>query len=366
VESVVINPAFWVGRRVLLTGHTGFKGAWATLVLKRLGAEIYGFALTPESEAGLFVAAELEHDVNHAVGDVRDLGAVCRVIREARPSVILHMAAQSLVRRSYTEPVETYATNVMGTVHLLEAVRRTSGVDAVVVVSSDKCYENVGWMWGYREIDPLGGHDPYSNSKACAEIAVEAYRRSFFSGETSTRVASGRAGNVIGGGDWARDRLVPDAMRAFMAGEPLKIRNPGSTRPWQHVLDPILAYVLLIEHLVDSSGKDFAQSWNFGPSSSDNAAVSFVADSLVRLWGGAARWVQDEGEHPHEAASLKLDCTKAIARLKWRPMIGLKHALALTVDWYRTFERGNNMRDFTIGQIEQILFEVAHHRSLDK
>ncbi len=358
----MISREFWRGRRVFLTGHTGFKGSWTSLLLASLGAEVYGYALAPESDRGLFVSGSVARSMRHLIGDVRDLETMSAAVSEARPEVVIHMAAQALVRQSYKDPVGTYATNVMGTVNLLEAVRRTPEVRAVVVVTSDKCYDNVGWTWPYREIDPLGGHDPYSNSKGCAELVTDSYRRSFFHSEDAALVASGRAGNVIGGGDWAIDRLVPDAVRAFVAGESVRVRNPHAVRPWQHVLDPILAYLELCERLV-TDGPAFAEGWNFGPAEASMVPVSRVLDGMIRLWGGSARWDRDQGEHPHEASYLKLDCSKAHTRLGWRPLIDLDQALRLTVDWYRAFEAGADMRTITHDQIGEVVGRGAASRA---
>jgi CDP-glucose 4,6-dehydratase len=351
---MVTAPGFWRGRRVFLTGHTGFKGAWASLILSWLKAEVYGFALAPEHESGLFQAAGVERDVHHRLGDVRDLAGLRSALEEARPSVVVHMAAQSLVRPSYAEPVATYATNVMGTVHLLEAVRQAPGVEAVVVVTSDKCYEIEDGARRHRETDRLGGRDPYSNSKGCAELVTSAYRRSFFTPPGAARVASVRAGNVIGGGDFARDRLVPDAMRAFMRDEPLRIRNPGAVRPWQHVIDPVLAYLTLAERLV-LDGEAFAEEWNFGPAAESEVPVATVVESFIRAWGGGARWERDGCEHPHEAAYLRLDCSKASQRLGWRPLTDLDAAVRLTAEWYRALSEGADMRAVTLSQIERTI-----------
>jgi CDP-glucose 4,6-dehydratase len=356
VENVVIEPSFWRDRRVFLTGHTGFKGAWMVLLLKSLGAKVSGFALAPESARGIFVAARVADDVDHSVGDVRDYGAVKTALSAAEPSVVIHMAAQALVRRSYGEPVETYATNVMGTVHLLEALRQQSSVKAMVVVTSDKVYENLNWAWGYREVDQLGGYDPYSNSKACSELVADCYRRSFFRGQDAILVASGRAGNVIGGGDWSFDRLIPDAVRAFSQGVPLAIRNPAAVRPWQHVLDPVIAYLLLAQRLV-KDGDRFAEAWNFGPTAASEVSVKTVVDRVAQAWGDGARWVKDSGDHPHEAAYLKLDCSKAIQRMGWKPILSLQRALSLTVDWYKAQERGIDMRAVSLEQIGAVLAE---------
>jgi CDP-glucose 4,6-dehydratase len=354
MEDLVINPDFWDGRRVFLTGHTGFKGAWLSLLLKSFGAEVLGFARAPRTERDIFCAAGVLDDVRQRIGDISDLSGLCDAIREANPDVVIHMAAQSLVRPSYADPVETYATNVMGTVHLLEAVRQVPGIRAVVVVTSDKCYENVGQLRGYRETDSLGGHDPYSSSKGCAEIVASAYRRSFFAAATGTHVATVRAGNVIGGGDWAQDRLVPDAIRAFAADKPLLIRNPRAVRPWQHVLDPVAAYLLLAERLV-TDGVAFAEGWNFGPATASEVTVERVADGLAGGWGGNAGWKSDGGKHPHEAAYLRLDCTKAAERLAWYPLVNLERSLELTVDWYKAQQRGADMRALSLHQIQTVL-----------
>ncbi len=358
VEDMV-DAAFWHGRRVFLTGHTGFKGAWASLILSGLGAEVHGFALPPESEGGVFLAAGVERDVHHVIGDVRDLAQVRRAMERAAPEIVIHMAAQALVRRSYQQPVETYGTNVMGTVHVLEAARQL-GVKAAVVVTTDKCYENVGWDWGYRENDRLGGRDPYSNSKACAEFVVDAYRHSF-SGADSMAVATARAGNVIGGGDFAEDRLAVDAMRAFAARRVLRIRSPRSVRPWQHVLDPVAAYLLLARRLVTGSG-EFEGAWNFGPEPASEIAVAEIADRLAALWGDGARWERDHSEHPHEASRLALDCSKARFQLGWRPMIDLGEGLRLTVAWYKALHAGADMRHLTLRQIDWFLGAVRSQR----
>lgn len=351
----MISPQAWRGRRVLLTGHTGFKGAWAALLLHTLGAKVHGLALEPTDDRSLFVAANLSALIEHRIGDIRDPAVVARAIDEADPDIVLHLASQALVRPSYDDPVGTYETNVMGTVHLLNAVRRRTGVRAVVIVTSDKCYENTGSLTGYQETDPMGGHDPYSNSKGCAELVTSAFQRSFFHEATTANVASGRAGNVIGGGDWAIDRIVPDAIRAFMAGSPLRVRKPGAIRPWQHVLDPILAYLLLAERLAGPSGEAYVGGWNFGPAAESEVPVRHVVEGLSRLWGDGARWEHDDGEHPHEAAYLKLNCAKAQADLGWRPVIDLEGALRLTVEWYRALEAGADMRAITLEQIGQVV-----------
>jgi CDP-glucose 4,6-dehydratase len=352
---MVIDPSFWRGRKVFLTGHTGFKGAWMSLLLSHLGAKVSGYALAAEDPAGLFAAANVARDIDHSVGDIRDLPSTCAALDAAEPEIVIHMAAQALVRQSYLQPVETYATNVMGTVNVLEAARQNSTVQAVVIVTSDKCYENRGWVWGYRETDRFGGHDPYSNSKACTELVADAYRRSYFGLPGSARIASARAGNVIGGGDWARDRLIPDAMRAFRAGELLKIRNPRAIRPWQHVLDPVSGYLVLAQRLINApGGQAFAEGWNFGPGPASAVTVADIIEKLARRWD-TAQWVIDHDDHPHEAAILWLDCAKAAAHLEWVPTLDLETTLQLTSDWYRAQDDNADMRQVTLAQIENFL-----------
>jgi CDP-glucose 4,6-dehydratase len=332
------DPGFWRGRRVFVTGHTGFKGSWLSLWLQRMGAELTGYSLPAPTEPSLYELARVGEGMHHVEGDVRDLPSLRAALAAARPEVVIHMAAQPLVRRSYDDPVETYATNVMGTVHVLEAVRAVGGVRAAVMVTSDKCYQNNEWVWGYREVDPMGGHDPYSSSKGCAELVSAAFRDSFFPPHAydrhGTAVASARAGNVIGGGDWAVDRLVPDLVRGFLTAAPVRIRRPGAIRPWQHVLEPLSGYLVLAERLC-THGAAYAEGWNFGPYESDARPVEWIADRLVHHWGGEARWVRDEEPHPHEAHYLKLDWSKARMRLGWSPRWTLDEALRRSVAWYR-------------------------------
>lgn len=351
VEAMELDRTFWRGRRVLVTGHTGFKGSWLLVMLRRLGADVTGFALDPPTDPSLFALLGLADSCRHRIGDVRDPAAVDAVVQEADPEIVLHMAAQPLVRASYAMPVETYAVNVMGTVHVLDACRRAISLRAVVAVATDKCYENVGWVWGYRENDRLGGADPYSNSKACSELAVDAYRRSFFgaAGAGAARIASARAGNVIGGGDFADDRLVPDAARAFGAATPLMIRNPLAVRPWQHVLEPLHGYLLLAQRLCGDA--TLARAWNFGPRAEESASVGLVADRLAALWGDGASWQQDPADHPHEAATLKLDSTQARLDLGWAPPLTLDAALTLTGDWYGAYHRGEDIAALTERQV---------------
>lgn len=349
-----MNLSFWSGKKVFLTGHTGFKGSWLSLWLQQLGAEVTGYALPPPTNPSLFEVARVERGMESIVGDIRDGAALGNAMRQAVPDIVIHMAAQPLVRRSYVDPVETYSTNVMGTVHLLEAVRQTPTVRAVVNVTTDKCYENKEWVWGYRENEPMGGFDPYSNSKGCAELVTTAYRNSFFNSDKYSQhqvaLATARAGNVIGGGDWAADRLIPDILAAFEKAKSVVIRNPNSTRPWQHVLEPLRGYLTLAEKLY-SEGTAFAEGWNFGPHSDDARPVEWIVKQLAQKWANGASWQIDEGDHPHEANYLKLDISKAGHRLDWHPAMRLDQALGLIVDWTREKRTGNEMRTFTQAQI---------------
>lgn len=345
----------WSGRRVLLTGHTGFKGSWLSLWLQQKGAILCGIALEPPSGANLFQDAAVARGMHSVIGDIRDANLVRMTFAEHRPEIVFHLAAQPLVRASYEDPLGTYSTNVMGTANLLDAVRHTDGLRAVVVVTSDKCYDNKEWIWPYRETDRLGGYDPYSNSKACAEFVVSAYRNAFFNpkdySQHGVAIASVRAGNVIGGGDWAENRLVPDIVRAFMDKRPARIRNPRAIRPWQHVLEPLRGYLAVAKSLCES-GIASGEAWNLGPAQSDAQPVEWIVREFSELWGGNARWELDEGAQPHEAQCLKLDSTKAAVRLGWRPELRLKDALAMTAGWYLAKLQGQDMRAFTNGQIE--------------
>ena len=354
MEGLGMTPTFWSGKRVFLTGHTGFKGSWLALWLQQLGAQVSGFALAAPTQPSLFDVAHVGRGMQSAHGDVRDLPALLRAMQDAQPEIVIHLAAQSLVRLSYETPVETYATNVMGTVHLLEAVRQTSGVKAVVNVTTDKCYENKEWVWGYRENEPMGGFDPYSNSKGCSELVSAAYRSSFFNSaqyaQHGVALATARAGNVIGGGDWAKDRLIPDILAAFEAGRQVPVRNPHATRPWQHVLEPLRAYLMLAERLY-TDGPAVAEGWNFGPHSDDAKPVGWIVKEMAQRWGQGASWQVDAGEHPHEASCLKLDISKARQRLQWHPALRLDQALGLIVDWARAKQNGSDMRTITQQQI---------------
>jgi CDP-glucose 4,6-dehydratase len=344
-----VDPDFWSGRRVLVTGHTGFKGSWLVLWLQLLGAHVTGFSAGSPTEPSLFGLARVGEGMKTIQGDVRDAHGVAAALGSAE--VVIHMAAQPLVRRSFIEPRETYETNVMGTVNLLEAVRlHGQDVRAVVTVTSDKCYENSGAEHTFTESDPMGGADPYSSSKGCAELVTDAYRLSFFSDPEGARLASVRAGNVIGGGDWGEDRLVPDLMRAALAGEEVLVRNPNSIRPWQHVLNPLSGYLILAQALWDSP--EYASSWNFGPPEEDARPVGWIVDRLDELWPAGIRRRLDGGPHPHEARYLKLDSSRARTRLGWHPPVDLDAALIGIADWYSALARGADMRAVTVGQIE--------------
>ena len=348
----MMNQAFWRGRRVFITGHTGFKGGWLALWLEHLGAEITGFSLPPATDPNLFTAACVGRNLRSLIGDVREPAALCEALAGSNAEIVFHCAAQSLVRASYESPVETFATNVMGTVHMLEAMRAVHTVRAAVIVTSDKCYEEGAFGRPYRECDPLGGRDPYSSSKACAELVASAYRASFFKGVDTAAIATTRAGNVLGGGDWAPDRLVPDVVRACAAGEAVKIRYPHAVRPWQHVLEPLHGYLQLAESLLSRS--DLRDAWNFGPSDDDMKPVSEVVGSLVRRWGPGARWVVDDEAHPREAPALRLDSSRARQELGWRPRLSLETALDWTVEWYKThLESPDRARAITLDQIKR-------------
>lgn len=351
-----MNPdrTFWSGRPVLITGHTGFKGSWLTLWLSRLGAVVSGFSLAPPTSPNLFDLSVGDRVADRR-GDVRDLPALKSCLASVQPEIVFHLAAQPLVRASYREPVATYATNVMGTVNVLEAVRETESVAAVVVVTSDKCYENREWVWPYRESDPMGGHDPYSNSKGCAELVTASYRASFFAEGTGRRcrVASARAGNVIGGGDWSEDRLLPDIVRGFAESRSVEIRNPAAIRPWQHVLEPLAGYIALAERLSGPHGDGFAEGWNFGPPAQDCQPVSSVADRLAAVWGRGAGWHVSDTPGAHEATYLMVDASKAQARLGWQGRLGLAEALSWTAEWYRAQLDGAPALDLTLDQIER-------------
>jgi len=349
MEGVEVNLSFWQGKRVFLTGHTGFKGGWLSLWLQAMGVEVHGYALSPVTEPDLFTVADVGKGMESSeIVDIRDPDSLRYAIQAARPEIVFHLAAQALVRYSYCHPAETYAVNVMGTVNLLEAVRQTPGVKAVVNVTTDKCYENRESVWGYRENEPMGGFDPYSSSKGCSELVTSAYRRSFLE-PAGVALASARAGNVIGGGDWAADRLIPDFLRAMDAGETLKIRSPQSTRPWQHVLEPLSGYLMLAERLY-ADGAVFGEAWNFGPDDEDARSVRWIVERLAEMRKDV-KWQSDETPQPHEAHYLKLDSSKARTQLNWKPRWRLQTALQKTLEWHEAWRAVEDMRSVTLAQI---------------
>jgi CDP-glucose 4,6-dehydratase len=354
MKQAQVDPQFWNGKRVFLTGHTGFKGGWLSLWLHSMGAHVTGYALAPTTNPNLFdvLAVEAMIEKSH-IGDIRDLASLQKAMALAKPDVVIHMAAQPLVRYSYANPVETYATNVMGTVHLLESTRSIDSVRSTVIVTTDKCYENREREAGYREDEAMGGFDPYSSSKGCAELVSSAYRQSYFS-KSDNHLASARAGNVIGGGDWSEDRLIPDAIKAFEANQALMIRNPFATRPWQHVLEPLSGYLVLAQALYER-GAAFASAWNFGPRDEDNRSVNEVIDLLISNWGDSAGWEKEGSEQPHEANLLKLDCSKAGSQLNWTPKWSLEIAVQKIVEWQKAYQQKQNMREVSLAQINQYM-----------
>ncbi len=351
-----MNAKFWKNKKVFLTGHTGFKGSWLSVWLASLGANVYGYALEPSTSPALFNILNLKNKVDHYVGDIRDLETLQKRIKQVRPDIVIHMAAQPLVRYSYKNPLETYQTNVMGTVHLLESVRDCDSVKVILNVTTDKCYENKEWVWGYREDEPLGGYDPYSNSKACSELVTSAYRNSYFNpGEYSSHgkaIASARAGNVIGGGDWAEDRLVPDILKALINNRKIEIRNPSASRPWQHVLEPLSGYLILVEKLWDDPIK-YPGAWNFGPYDQDVKPVKYLVEYLTKIWPMSAGWINDHNDHPHEAGLLKLDISKSVNLLGWKPKWMINQTLNAIVNWYQAHINQADMLAKTLEQIEQ-------------
>ncbi|MCG2722929.1 MAG: CDP-glucose 4,6-dehydratase [Thermodesulfovibrionales bacterium] len=351
-----MDSAFWKNKKVLITGHTGFKGSWLSLWLQTKGVNTIGYSPSPPTKPSLFEIANVSDGMISITGDVRDLDHLKSIIAEHKPEIVIHMAAQSLVRYSYNNPAETYSTNIMGTMNVLEAARCSDVVRVVVNITSDKCYENREWLWGYRENEAMGGHDPYSSSKGCAELITSAYRRSYFSDDNlpghGVAVATARAGNVVGGGDWAADRLIPDIMNAIMEKNPVIIRYPNAIRPWQHVLEPLCGYIDLAEELWHY-GNEFAGAWNFGPNDEDARSVSWVADRLTNLWGDGASWKTDSIQQPHEATYLKLDCSKAKSLLGWSPKLDLTTNLQWIVEWYRAYLQKKDMRRVTEAEIVQ-------------
>jgi CDP-glucose 4,6-dehydratase len=364
MENLVMTPDFWRGKRVLITGHTGFKGGWLALWLAKCEAQVVGYSLDPPSSPNLYESARVADILTSIKGDIKDLDFLTKTIDKYAPEIIFHLAAQSLVRQSYYDPVETYMSNVMGTVHLFEAVRRTNSVRVVVNITSDKCYENMGYNRGYNENDPMGGHDPYSSSKGCSELVATAYHNSFFK-PTSTNnsnpvaLASVRAGNVIGGGDWAKDRLIPDIVTSFINNKPVEIRNPNAIRPWQYVLEPLGGYLLLAEKLWESGSK-YGGGWNFGPEDKEGLSVINILESMAKLWGSGATWSIQPGDHPHEAQYLRLDCSKARTKIGWKTRWDIYDGLAATVDWYRDFAANSDTNELCLRQIDQFMSSSSY------
>ncbi len=351
MENLVVNPEFWRGKNVLLTGHTGFKGSWLAIWLKNMQANVFGLALSPATKPSLFELAGIENLINSKIGDITDLAVVRSCFQESQPEIVIHLAAQPLVRYGYLNPLQTYQTNVLGSLNVLECIRESDSVKAVVMVTTDKCYENREWLWSYRENDMLGGYDPYSSSKACMELLVAAYRQSYFGHSGSIALATVRAGNVIGGGDWAEDRLLPDLIRAVTGKQTLIIRNPQSIRPWQHVLEPLSGYLRLAERLF-SDGPEFAEAWNFGPDPESAQNVQWIVEHVTKYWPDLKCQIIPD-KQLHEAHVLKLDCSKAQARLSWRGRWQLPEALTKTLDWYQQQMAGANMHQFTLKQIAE-------------
>ena len=350
-----VHPAFWKDKKVFITGHTGFKGSWLSLWLQDMGAVVKGYALEPSTVLNLFTVAKVGQNMDSEIGDITNIKHITDSMIAFNPEILIHMAAQPLVRLSYQEPILTYSTNVMGTVNVLEAARKCTNLKSIVSVTTDKCYENKEWEWGYRENESMGGHDPYSSSKGCAELVIAAYRRSFFNTNNTPSLASARAGNVVGGGDWANDRLIPDILKAFEKNEPVVIRNPMATRPWQHVLEPLSGYLVLAQHLFEE-GDAFAESWNFGPKDEDCKSVGWILEKMVAKWGRGVTWELDKNNNPHEAGYLKLDCSKSAMKLHWHPNWNLDYTLDSIVNWHQNWLSGKNMQ-------EQCLHEIAAYHN---
>lgn len=354
----MLDRNFWLGKRVFITGHTGFKGSWLCLWLHKLGADVHGYSLPPPTEPSLYNDAGIADLVQSTIADVRDASSLSRALAQCAPEIVIHMAAQSLVRASYEIPIETFSTNVLGTAQLLDSLRSVSTVRAVVAVTSDKCYHNEEWVWGYRENARLGGHDPYSASKACAELVVDAFRHSFYraaEGQAFAAIASARAGNVIGGGDWARDRLIPDVLRSLLKSQTTLIRNPQATRPWQHVLEPLHGYLMLAERLYQGGGGQYQSAWNFGPDETSEKTVGWITDRLYELWQVDFLWTKDVNPGPSENTFLKLDAAKARAHLGWSPKLDLDTTLQWIVRWTKSYARGANSRDITLADIDAFM-----------
>ncbi len=363
---MLIDPNFWHNKRVFLTGHTGFKGSWLSLWLTTLGAHVTGYALLPPTEPSLFELCQIDKLISSNIADIRDRKTLTQVLLINKPDIVIHMAAQALVRQSYQNPIETYAINILGTVNLLEAVRACPGIRAVLNVTTDKCYENKEWVWGYRENEALGGYDPYSSSKACSELVTAAYRSSFFQpldyATHRVAVASARAGNVIGGGDWAQDRLIPDLIKALLIGKKLKLRNPQAIRPWQHVLEPLSGYLTLTQKMY-TDGPTYAEAWNFGPDDGDAQPVDWIAKTLCQKWGEHAQYEVEQGPHPHEASVLKLDCAKAKKELGWSPRWNLETALEKVVEWYKAYQEKQDLQTLCCRQIAEYTNKLSEVRA---
>lgn len=370
MSKAQITPAFWNGKKVFLTGHTGFKGSWLSLWLQSMGAQVKGFSLSPPTQPSLFIEANVGVGMVSHIGDIRDQNDIAKSMLEFNPDILIHMAAQPLVRLSYVEPIETYSTNVMGTVHVLDAARKCTNLRAIVNVTTDKCYENKEWEWGYREDEPMGGFDPYSNSKGCVELVTSAYRQSFFNTKDSAYLASARAGNVIGGGDWAQDRLIPDILKAFEINNSVVVRNPLATRPWQHVLEPLSGYLVLAEKLyLEKCDQSFneqkcnsAEGWNFGPKEEDAQSVEWILNKMVSSWGNEAAWMLDKNPQPHEAKYLKLDISKAKFKLNWEPTWRLEDTLGRIVTWHKSWLLNVNMHSVCIKEIEDYMVSMGSYK----
>jgi CDP-glucose 4,6-dehydratase len=345
-----VEQTFWINKRVFLTGNTGFKGSWLSIWLQSMGAIVKGYSLSAPTNPSLFEVAKISKHIETDFGDIRDLKELKKSMQSFSPDILIHMAAQPLVKFSYENPIDTYSTNVMGTANVLEAARYCSNLKSIVSVTTDKCYENKEWIWGYREDEPMGGYDPYSSSKGCAELVTSAYRRSFFNSSDSASIASARAGNVIGGGDWASNRLIPDILRSFEKSEPVIIRNPLSTRPWQHVLEPLSGYLVLAQNLYEF-GADYAEPFNFGPKDEDCCTVKYILEQMTTLWGPGASWKLDSNQNPHEAQFLKLDCSKANFKLNWYPRWNVSIALKQIVDWHLNWKSGYDMYEKCLNEI---------------
>jgi len=351
-----MTPVFWKNKKVLITGHTGFKGSWLSLWLQNHGAIVTGVSLPPSTNPNMFEKANIEKNITSIIQNICDGEEIKYIFKQYQPEIVFHMAAQPLVRYSYIAPVETYETNVMGTLHILEGIKSIKSVKAAIMITTDKCYENKEWEWGYRENDPMGGHDPYSSSKGAAELLISSYRDSYFPVEQfnkhQTAISSVRAGNVIGGGDWSEDRLIPDIIRSFQNGVPVTIRNPHAIRPWQHVLEPLSGYMQLAEKMYCNGG-EYSQAWNFGPNDEDEESVQWIVKMMAELWGRGAKWIIDDGNHPHEANYLKLDCARAHSKLLWKPKWNLKRSLNEVIGWHQVEQKGGDLWAKSIEQINE-------------